>query len=609
MSPRGAVSEQEIPVEVLDVSAAEPVPVKAESGPAPSPNLGKYRLIAGLGRGGMGDVFLAVVQGLAGFNKLVVIKQLRPSLASDSEFLAMFLDEARLAARLNHPNIVQTNEVGQDAANRYFIAMEHLDGQPYHRILRRAGSTGGLSLSLQIQVLINILDGLHYAHNVRGYDGAPLNIVHRDVSPQNIFVTYAGDCKVLDFGVAKAIGSTVETRAGTYKGKLGYMAPEQIHGEAVDRRADIFSVGVMLWTSVAGQSPWHGLSNLEIARRLLSGQVPLARDLQPAIDPALGAICDRALAPMVSERYQSAFEMRSDLDAYLDAREKRAGRKDLADAVERLFAADRVQMQRLIEAQIRDAQALAAGGYTVMPLPVVEGSSPGGSRLSALGMGGRSGLLEEPSPLREFAPAPSPRGSKRLWIGTGVAIVALIVAGLAFFGVRPGSSPTTGAVAPVVRVPALELTPRAAAAQAPTLEVRVTPASATLVLDGEKVHNPLKRSMEPDGRPHQLRVEAPGYRTESRSLVVEAAMLLEIALVREAEEPAQHRAAQEPEARMRRPAAPVRRAAPVAARAVAKPEPGPPVQAAPEMVRVGAPTPPAKPRIDIVADPKVDIVE
>src|SRR3990172_2906598 len=161
MPSRGPTTEQERSVEVVEAP-------EAESAPARSPNLGKYRLIAGLGRGAMGDVFLAVVQEQARFKKLVVIKQLRPSLASDVDFLAMFLEGARLAARLNHPNIVQTHEVGRDAASRYFLAMEHLDGQPFHRILRRAGPSGGLPLPLQLQVLKNALDSLHYAHNVRG---------------------------------------------------------------------------------------------------------------------------------------------------------------------------------------------------------------------------------------------------------------------------------------------------------------------------------------------------------------------------------------------------------------------------------------------------------
>ncbi len=565
MAPREAASEKEISVEIVDAPGGGSALAEVDPTAAVSPDLGKYRLIAGLGRGGMGDVFLAIVRGMAGFNKLVVIKQLRPSLASDSEFLAMFLDEARLAARLNHPNIVQTNEVGQDAANRYFIAMEHLDGQPYNRVLRRAEASGGLSLSLQLHVLMNVLDGLHYAHNVRGYDGALLNIVHRDVSPQNVFVTYAGDCKVLDFGVAKAIGSSVETRAGTYKGKLGFMAPEQIHGEAIDRRADVFSVGVMLWTSVVGRSPWHGLSNLEIARRLLAGQVPLARDLRPAIDPELAALCDRALAPAVSERYQSAFEMRSDLDAFLEARGPKVSSKDLAEAVGKLFAVDRFKMQRLVAAQIRDAQALAAGGPSALPLPVVGGTSPSMSQLSAFGRDSRSGLLEVPLLQREFVAAPPPR-SKVLWLATAAAaIVLLTLLGLAVFGVRPGASRSAEAAPdPVGQV---------GSAQMSTLEVRATPASATLMLDGVKVQNPLKRSVERDGRPHELRVDAPGYRTESRSLVVEAPMLLEIALTLEPEDSAQHHAMNDAEARKRRPAPPARRAAAPAGRPLAKPDP------------------------------------
>jgi hypothetical protein len=358
----------------------------------------------------------------------------------------------------------------------------------------------------------------------------------------------------------------------------------------------------MLWTSVVGRSPWHGLSNIEIARRLLSGQIPLARELRPAIDPALAAICDRALAPVVSERYQSAFEMRSDLDATLDARGRRPAQKDLGDAVERLFAADRLQMQRLIEAQIRDVQSLGAGRYAVMPLPVVEGSSV--NRLSDLGMGGRSGLLETPSSQRELVRGPSPRGSARLWIGAAAASILLILIGIAVFRGRPDAPPTAGAAALVVRVPELVLTPRVATVQVPTLEVRVTPASATLLLDGEKVQNALERPIEPDGRPHELRVEAPGYRTEARSLVVEAPMLLEIALVRETEDLAKGGAVPEPDAHVRHPPAPAQQAAPVGARAGVKPEAEPPVRAAPDLVPGGgAATPLPKPGIDIIADP------
>ncbi len=217
--------------------------------------IGKYRLIAELGHGGMSDVFLAVSKGMGGFHKLLVIKQLRPNLAEDEEFLSMFLDEARLAARLSHRNVVATYEVGEDGG-RYYIAMEYLEGQALKRIIHRAKTRFGLDMHLQ--VVLDVLKGLHHAHDLCDYDATPLGVVHRDVSPHNIFVTYAGDVKVVDFGVAKALDSSTETSAGVMKGKLAYMSPEQARSGDVDRRADIFSVGVLLWEGVTGQRMWGG---------------------------------------------------------------------------------------------------------------------------------------------------------------------------------------------------------------------------------------------------------------------------------------------------------------------------------------------------------------
>src|SRR5689334_3257328 len=189
-------------------------------------SLGKYRLIAELGHGGMAEVYLAVVRGPAGFNKLVVVKQIRPQLAEDPEFLAMFLDEARLAARLSHPNVVQTNEVGQEG-ERHFLAMEYLDGQPLSRINQRLGPKGGLPLVMHLRVIADLLGGLHYAHELSDYDGTPLGVVHRDVTPHNIFITYDGVVKVVDFGIAKARDALTLTKVGIIKGKIAYMAPEQ----------------------------------------------------------------------------------------------------------------------------------------------------------------------------------------------------------------------------------------------------------------------------------------------------------------------------------------------------------------------------------------------
>ena len=207
----------------------------------------------------MADVFLAVQSGPtgSGFQKLMVVKRLRQNLADEPEFVAMLVDEARIAARLNHPNVVQTNEVGE-LNGQYFIAMEYLDGQPLHRIQHRNaqrqkdGATAPFSKDLQYVVLLDVLAGLHHAHELLDYDGTPLQIVHRDMTPHNIFVTYEGQVKVVDFGIARAVGRSAETRQGIIKGKVRYMAPEQAIGHNVDRRADVFAIGIILWEVASG---------------------------------------------------------------------------------------------------------------------------------------------------------------------------------------------------------------------------------------------------------------------------------------------------------------------------------------------------------------------
>src|SRR4051794_26091703 len=191
---------------------------------------GKYRLIAELGHGGMADVFLAVARGPIGFNKLLVVKRLKANLVDEPEYVAMLGDEARLAARLNHPNVVQTNEVGQEG-DQYFIAMEYLDGQPLHRVLTRSEKKERMPLAMHLRIVCDVLSGLHYAHELADFDGSPLNVVHRDVTPQNIFVTYDGQVKLVDFGIAKASGRDGETKTGIVKGKVTYMGPEHAMGK------------------------------------------------------------------------------------------------------------------------------------------------------------------------------------------------------------------------------------------------------------------------------------------------------------------------------------------------------------------------------------------
>jgi serine/threonine-protein kinase len=264
-------------------------------------SLGKYRLLAEIGHGGMAEVFLAVMEGPGQFSKLIALKVLRAQFAEDPDWRAMFLDEARLAARLNHPNVVQTYEVGE-ASKRHFIAMEYLDGQPYSRILHRCRADKGnapLPINMAVRILSESLAGLHYAHELKDFDGTPLRFVHRDVSPHNVFVTYDGTIKVLDFGIAKAAGGSAETRTGVLKGKVGYMAPEYIKGKKIDRRADVFGMGVVLWESLAGKRLFRGESEGDTLEKVLRTEVP-------PILSSLDAVIAKALAREPDDRFATA---------------------------------------------------------------------------------------------------------------------------------------------------------------------------------------------------------------------------------------------------------------------------------------------------------------
>ncbi len=316
---------------------------------------GKYRLIAELGQGGMATVYLAVALGSSGFRKLAVVKLIRPQYASDPDLIQMFLDEARLCARLSHPNIVQTYDVGVDAG-QYLMAMEYLDGVSLYTAVSRFVKTGTpFPFPLRARILSEVLEGLRYAHELRDYDGKTLDIVHRDVTPHNIFITYDGQVKLLDFGIAKATTSSVQTATGVIKGKLTYMAPEQAMCETIDARADLYAVGVMLWEAITGRRRWAaGLSDAAVFTRVASGELPEAPDAASRGFPAeLDAIVLKSLAPKPEDRFQSAAEMRGALDAVLDTIEDPSSLRDLGRLLATTFAEDRKRIRQVIEMQFR----------------------------------------------------------------------------------------------------------------------------------------------------------------------------------------------------------------------------------------------------------------
>ncbi len=304
--------------------------------------LGDYQLITTLGRGGMADVYLAARHRQGGFTKLVVIKRLRADLYMSPDgphYRQLLLDEANLAARLHHPNIVQTHEVHDDAGAPYLV-MEYLDGQPLTQVVTAALRAGlRVPVRLALHVVAEVLAGLEHAHALCDYDGAPLAVVHRDVSPHNVFWTYAGDVKLMDFGVARsALGASL-TVAGTVKGKLGYMAPEQARGEALDHRADLFAAGIVLWELLAGRRFLRAESDAGAMHKLLYEPLPSLLEVRPSLDPLVVAVVERALERDPVRRYPSAALMRADVERVLGGRAPR--REELAAFVAPLFAGAR----------------------------------------------------------------------------------------------------------------------------------------------------------------------------------------------------------------------------------------------------------------------------
>ncbi len=274
---------------------------------------GKYQKLRHLANGGMGEVFLASLQRTAGFSKLVVVKRILPHFAQDPDFVRMFVQEARLSAGLDHPNIVRVYDFGR-AGDSFFLVMEYLHGDTLLALLPRAvASPEGLSLEVTLTVILGVCAGLHFAHEMAGPDGRPLGIVHRDISPANVFVTQSGEVKILDFGIAKAISAGAVTREGTRKGKLAYMSPEQCLGEPLDRRSDVFAIGILLYEMTTAKRLFRG-SDFEIMTMITKGQVPPPSSRALDYPPALEAVVLKALAVDPAHRHASAQELHDDLE-------------------------------------------------------------------------------------------------------------------------------------------------------------------------------------------------------------------------------------------------------------------------------------------------------
>ncbi len=333
------------PAEASRPSPFALVPVHGEVG-------GQYRLLGELGSTATTTAYLAVAKGSLSPKKLTVIKELRQDLSRSSEVLQSFLEEAQLASRLTHPNVVRTFGVSS-AEGRYYIATEYLDGASLATVLERCGYDGPLKFAHLVRVLMEVLTGLGYAHDMQDYGGTPMPVVHRDVTPANVVIAYDGRVKLIDFGVAKVESSLADRSA---KGKAHYIAPEIAAAGESDFRADLYSVGAMLWEFAAGRKRWGRLPDALILQRLASEGAkpqPTGAD-QRGLPRSIDDICNKALAPLARDRYGSAAEMRAALQGLLAELPSQPTAHDVGDVVAGIFAEEREQRYVTVDERFQE---------------------------------------------------------------------------------------------------------------------------------------------------------------------------------------------------------------------------------------------------------------
>jgi serine/threonine-protein kinase len=337
--------------------------------------IGKYKLVRLIASGGMAEVYLARQAGAAGFEKLVCLKRILPHLARDKQFVEMFLNEARIAARLDHPNIVSIFDLGEANGN-YFIAMEFIDGPSLRAAAKRALERGDrLPVPEIVKIVSMAASGLHYAHDLTDAAGKPLGLVHRDISPDNILVHRNGTAKVVDFGIAKAASSSALTRTGTLKGKVAYMPPEQLRGDPLDRRADVFALGVVLYELLGGKRPWASDSDVSLIGRIMTEEPQPLATLRPDVPAGLTAVVDRALAKDRDARHPSCHDLQADLESLLLSLGQTISASRLSDFA-RSYADPVVAPDESTGAAMKALEAEMNGTGSVPPLPARRGPGP-----------------------------------------------------------------------------------------------------------------------------------------------------------------------------------------------------------------------------------------
>jgi tRNA A-37 threonylcarbamoyl transferase component Bud32 len=343
--------------------------------------VGDYELVSRIAVGGMGEVFLARQHGAAGFRRLVALKRLLPELAGESELVELFIDEARIAAQLAHPGIVQIHELGRADDGAFFISMEYVPGQNLAKILRRLRERGERApLDAALAIGGELCAALDYAHDARDADGRALELVHRDVSPHNLLVGYGGAVKLMDFGIAKATSALHRTATGVIRGKYAYMSPEHVAGAAVDHRADLYSAGVVLWELLCGERLFGGSTEIEELREVARAEIRAVREVRPELGDDIDAVVMKALAADPADRWPTAAELGQALREIARVRDLELDRSAVGALMERLFAGEREATDEMVEAATGTASIGAGVG-------VGKGVGVGGREGAGVGAG------------------------------------------------------------------------------------------------------------------------------------------------------------------------------------------------------------------------------
>ena len=477
-----------VPVPVPAVAAE---PRKPSAAPASDKDrFGQFQLIEKIATGGMAEVYKARMSGVEGFQKIVAIKKILPHMAASDDFMTMFADEAKLAAQLNHPNIIHIYDLGK-VDKSYYIAMEYVEGRDLRSILK-SGAEHGLPLPPELALFIasKLAAALDYAHRRKDFNGEDLSLVHRDVSPQNVLISYEGDIKLCDFGIAKAASKSSQTQAGALKGKLQYMSPEQASGKSIDRRSDLFSLGSCLYEMLTGGKLFPGESDMTILDQVRNVKAQPPSSKNPDVPKRVDTIVLKALARSPEDRYQNASDLQRDLESVLYTFSPAPGSADLAIFMHHLQAEEKgaaAESDRALEAAFTPAKAEPAapakskkakgtvvqrktGTVPGVPIPPVPAPAPaaepaGEAPASGIQQNTKSGVFGAYSSKRVDA---EKKGRAPLVAGIGVAALVLIGVVVAVTRKR--------APAPAAPVPA----PSAATTTAPAASTSAAPPASTL---------------------------------------------------------------------------------------------------------------------------------